>query len=471
MGRTIVIPGKEQPPIRRWRNRLALMREAVRGIWQGPMQSSEAALAQWLNGTGPVAAGVHVSASTALGVSAFYCAVATISQDVASLPLFLFKSLPSGGAMRFTDHPLNRILHDQANPEGTAFQFRATFMLNVLMHGNAYAEIQRDQIGRPSALWSITPDRVTPSRDRDGRLVYVVRGGTGGDVRIPASDMLHLRGVSPDGILGLDVVTLARETIGLAIASERFGATFFGNGSQLGGVLSPGAGLSEPAQNNLRKALDARHRGVDNAHKWLLAPSGSTFTPVGVSPRDGQVVEVRVHQVREVARFFRIPVSYLGDLERATYSNFEQQQMQYFTNCIRPWLVALEQELNSKLVAGSEKNVQFCEHVTSGFLRADADKRSAMYAVMLQNGAMTVNEVRQLEIYRRFPGDQGEVPQYELQNRAVETNVTDDGGMMIEPKTEPNRDHPQNPVIRCVYLSDMGKHGARVCPWCVRAGI
>lgn len=388
-----VVRGDVQPTERNWIDRL---RDGVRSYWQGPMQSSDAALHQFLSDQGPVAAGVQVSDTTALSVSAFYCAVATISQDVASLPLFLFKSLPGGGSARYTDHPLNYLLHDRPNPEMTAFQFRAAVMVNALTTGNGYAEIVRDAIGRPAQLWHVEPERVTPIRE-GGVLRYRVRGSGAGDTVLDAAAMLHFNGPSPDGVVGFDVVTLARQALGLAIASERFGAKFFSNGSQLGGILSEGAGLTEPARENLRKALKARHEGADNAHRWLMTPSGTTFQEVGTSPRDSQLNDLRVHQVREIARFFRIPVSYLGDLERATYSNFEQQQLQYFTNCIRPWLVNIEQELNFKLIAFSERNLQHCEHVTAGFLRADVEQRGQFYSLMSQNGLMTPNDIRALE--------------------------------------------------------------------------
>lgn len=382
----------DRPAERRWLDRV---KDSVRAYWQGPIQSSDAALDRFLSDAPPAASGVFVSDATALGVSAFYCAVATISQDVASLPLFLFKSLSGGGSVRYTDHPLNYLLHDRPSPEMTAFNFRAALMMNVLTCGKSYAEIVRDPLGRPGALWHIEPGRVSPIRE-GGVLTYRVRG-SGTDAILEAANMLHFKGPSPDGVVGFDVVMLAREALGLAIASERFGARFFSNGSQLGGILSEGSGLTEPARENLRKALKARHEGSDNAHRWLLAPTGTTFQEVGVHPRDSQLNELRVHQVREIARFFRIPVSYLGDLERATFSNFEQQQLQYFTNCIRPWLVNIEQELNAKLIAPSEKNLQHCEHVTAGFLRADVAQRGQFYALMSQNGLMAPNEIRALE--------------------------------------------------------------------------
>lgn len=396
------------------RSILARLRDGVRGFWSGPFFSSDHN-PWWRFGQAAVASGVTVNLETALGVSAFFCAVSTISQDIASLPLFLYKGSADGGKQRFEAHPLNRLLHDQPNPEMTSFQLRAALMVNALAGGNGYAEIQRDGAGRPTALWHLHPYRVSLFR-QNGALMYRVSNVGGGDSILEPSDILHIKGPSPDGVLGFDVVHLGREALGLSIGAERFGATFFGNGSQLGGVLSTGP-LSEPAQRNLQKALESRHQGVDRAHKWLLAPPGSTFTPIGVNPRDSQFNELRVHQIREVARFFRIPVAYLGDLERATYSNFEQMQLTYFTTGLRPWLVSIEQELDSKLIASSEKNIQHFEHVAEGFLRADVEKRGAFYSTMITNGVMTINEVRSRENLPPIEG--GDVPRVPLNTEAL----------------------------------------------------
>jgi HK97 family phage portal protein len=394
-------------PARTWRDRIVGF---VRSYWTGPITSNSPEIARLLGG-GPVASGVTVNESTALGIAAFWCAVTTIAWDIASLPLFLYKSLPGGGNVRFESHPLNVLLHDQPNPETTRFQLWAALLINVLCGGNAFAEITRDSTGRPTGLWHIEPSRVSTFRTSDSVLRYRVQNASAPETIFEARDVLHLRGPSPDGLCGFDVVRIAREAEGLAIAAERFGAKFFANGSQLGGVLSAPGALTELAWKNLSERLIRQHQGSDNAHKWLLADHGLTFTPVGVNPRDSQFNELRTFQLREIARFFRIPVSYLGDLERATYSNFEQMQLQYFTSCIRPWLVNLENELNAKLISPSERQTLHCEHVVEGFLRADTEKRSAFYAVMVQNGLMTPNEIRALENLPPLPsGDVARVP-------------------------------------------------------------
>ena len=396
------------------RSLLTRIRDGIRSFRLGPFLSSDHN-PWWRFGQGHVYSGVSVSEETALGVSAFFCAVSTISQDVASLPLFLYKGSADGGKQRFDNHPLNRLLHDQPNSEMTSFQFRAAMMVNALATGNAFAEIVRDGGGRPTALWHILPHRVTPFR-QNGQLLYRV-SNPNGDGILDASDMLHFRGPSPDGILGYNIVQLGREALGLSIAAERFGATFFGNGSSFGGMLSTTGTLTEQARKNLRDALAARHQGSVNAHKLMLLENGATYTPIGVNPRDSQFNELRVHQIREVARFFRIPVAYLGDLERATYSNFEQMQLTYYTTGIRPWLVSIEQELDSKLIAPSERNIQHFEHSAEGFLRADTEKRAQFYSTMISTGIMTINECRSRENLPPIPG--GDVPRVPMNTEAL----------------------------------------------------
>jgi HK97 family phage portal protein len=191
---------------------------------------------------------------------------------------------------------------------------------------------------------------------------------SGGHVVIPAHDTIHIKGPSPDGERGFNTVDIAREALGQAIAAERFGATYFSNGSQLGGILT--TALTGQSLENFRTAVQARHQGVNRAHGWLLAPPDAKFTEVGTSPKDSQLIELREHEVREIARFLRIPVAMIGDLSKATWSNYEQQQLAYYTQCIRPWCANVEQELTTKLVSPFERSQQFIEHVTEGFLRA-----------------------------------------------------------------------------------------------------
>jgi HK97 family phage portal protein len=339
-----------------------------------------------------------VTEHSALTVAACWCAVTTIAGDIAALPLFLYRVLPGGGKEKYTGHPLYRLLHDSPNPGMTSLTFRETILLSALIYGNGYAEIQRDGGARPVALWPITPDRVVTWRaGSDAPLQYKISNSGAPDTVLDAEDVLHIKGPSSNGINGHNVVALARETLGLSLASEQFAARFFSNGSSVGGILTSPGSLPEAARKNLREALQSRHQGTEHAHKLLLLDNGVTYTPTAVSQRDAQFSELRTFEIRQIARFYKIPVSLLGDLERSTFSNHEQQVLSYYTSCLRPWLIRFEQECDLKLIASSERNLQHVEHSVDGFLRGDVEKRSAYYATMSQNGLMTANEIRQLE--------------------------------------------------------------------------
>lgn len=382
--------------------RLARAWDAWRSYWSGPLTLKSPELARFFGYT-PASSGVSVTEESALTNSAVWAAVALVSDEVASLPLMLYKRLDSGGKRRYENHPLYRLLHDVPNPEMSTMVWRRTMQAHVMLWGNAYAEIERDQVGRPIAVWPLTPDRVSLERER--ALRYRVTNVGGGAVYIAPENMVHLVGQSYDGSVGCSLAEKARESIGLGLAAEKFGATFFGNGATFGGVISyPGARPPELAEKNYREALEARHMGVERAHKLLALYNGAKYERMGIPPNDAQFLETRVFQIREIARWFKVPPHKLGDLADATFSNVEQQNIDYYTSCLRPWLTLWEQELKRKLIASSEQNLQFIEHETKGLLRADAQGRAALYTAQFGIGAITPNEVRALENMDPIPG-------------------------------------------------------------------
>ncbi len=371
--------------------------DQLRSYWNGPLKSSSPELARLWGGGGKTSAGVSVTEATAMNYSGVWSAVTLIGGDCGSMPLILYKRGANGSRVRYTEHPLYRILHDVANPEMSAQQLRETLTIDALLGGNGYAEIERDQVGRPLALWPLDPGRVSVSRAANGQLLYQVANGNG-LVDIPARDMFHLRGPSRDGIMGMSVIAHARETIGLGLATERFGGTFFGNGSTFGGIVTTDTPMtSETSRKALRDALASRHQGVDRAHKLLLLEGGAKFQQVGVDPESAQFLETRLFQITEIARWFNLPPTKLGDLSRATYSNSEQENATYYTGCLRRWLTRWESEIQLKLIAPSERGQQFAEHLVDAILRGDTTTRYAAYAQGRQGGWLCVNDIRRME--------------------------------------------------------------------------
>lgn len=370
---------------------------SVRSYWRGPLSAKSPEIARlWMGQESST--GIAVNEETAMNYAAVWSAVLLIADDVSSLPLQLLRRETNGGKAPYRDHPLYRLLHDQPNPEMSSMAWRQTIQAHVLTWGNGYSEIVRDAAGRPRELWPLTPDRVSAFRDERGALKYRVTNRTGReDVVLEPRDVLHIHGLGYDGVLGYSVIAKARESIGLGLGAEKFGGTFFGNGSTFGGVISyptdPGAQVRE----DTRKALEARHQGVERAHKFLTLYGGAKYERLGIPPNDAQFLETRVFQIGEIARWFKVPPHKIGDLSRATFSNIEQQDLEYYKTTLRSWLEVWEQELTIKLISPLERNLQLIEHRTEGFLRADAAGRSALATAEFNIGGLTPNEHRALE--------------------------------------------------------------------------
>lgn len=357
---------------------------------------------QWVAdalGAGPVASGVTVSEETALKYVAFYAAVDLISRGVAQLPMILYTRQADGGRKRVTDHYLYELLHTRPNPEQTAYSYYHYMQSCALIWGNAYAEIERETSGRVKARWPIAPSTVSPLRTSAGALAYEVTEGPNKKKTIPAENMEHVHTLG-DGLVGFSPVRQFREAIGLGIAAEKYGAAFFGNDARPGGILEHPKLLGPEAIKNLRASWTDLHAGPGNASKPAILEEGMQWKSIGMPHDDAQFIETRQFQVVDVCRIFHIPPHKLQDLVRATFSNIEEQSVEWVQDCLGPWLVNWEQELNWKLIALSEPSVRhklYCEFLVEGMLRGDAEGRSKFYAQMFNIGAMSQNEIRQRE--------------------------------------------------------------------------
>jgi HK97 family phage portal protein len=378
--------------------------DRLRSITLGPWNPKDRAIAQYFGGR-PASSGVSVNDATALNYSAWWAGVRLVSGSVASLPLKLYRYLPDGGRQIFDTHPLYRIVSDSPNPEMSAYTFRETLQAHAMTWGNAYAEIERDGANRPKYLWPITPERVTVERDR-GELRYRVLNDDGRAVYLDAANVLHIPGLGYDGTVGYSVIAKARESIGLGLAAERFGGTFFGEGAWFGGLFTTDKAVDEKTKKNFLDAMNSQHQGVDKAHRVGLVGGGLKFTQLGIPPDDAQFLETRQFQVSEIARWFGIPPHMLADLERATFSNIEQQNLEYLQNCLDHWLIRWEQILILKLISPLERNQQFIEFVREGILRGDSAGRAQLESAHFNIGAVTPNEIRRFE--NRNPVDGGE---------------------------------------------------------------
>jgi len=365
-------------------------------------------LVDWFGGGSKATSGASVSEATALNSTAVYACVRILAETIASLPLPVYRRLQGGGKERAVDHYLYPLLHDQPNPEMTSFEFRETLMGHLALWGNAYAEIERDRAGRVRALWPLRPDRMKVSRDDQGlRYEYSLPDGHVAVLRQP--NVMHIRGLSSDGIVGYSPIRLAREAIGLALATEEFGARFFGSGSRPGGILQHPGRLSEEAAKRLRKTWEEMHSGLSQAHRIAILEEGMKWTQIGIPPEDAQFLATREFQTIEIARIFRVPPYLLQDFSRATFSNVEHTAISFVVHTIRPWLVRWEQAFKRDLFLPAERDTYFAEFLVDGLLRGDIESRYRAYSVARQWGWMSADDIRELENLNPLPNNQGKV--------------------------------------------------------------
>ena len=354
--------------------------------------------------------GVSVNERTAMTNVTVYSCIKILAETVASLPLFIYRRLPRGKE-RATDHELYRILHDQPNPEMNSFIFRETLMAHAVSWGNAYAQIEYDEtLTQIKALWPLYPDRMQPVRDpATKQIVYQYYPSDGsGMVKLPPYRVLHIAGLGFDGLQGYSPITLARQAIGLAEATQKFGSKLFKDGVKASGVLTYPGKLSDLAQKSLKKSLADEHTGLDNANNPLILEEGMKWQQISISPEDAQFLETRKFQRNEIASFFHVPPHMIGDLDRSTNNNIEELALEFVVYTMRPWLVRWEQAYNTKLLTPAEQETLFTEHLVDGLLRGNIAARGQFYSTMRQWGAFSANDIRELENMNPLPGKEGD---------------------------------------------------------------
>ena len=356
--------------------------------------------------------GKRVNERSAMQMTAVYSCVRILSEAVAGLPLHLYKYTDNGGKEKAVDHPLYFLLHDEPNPEMTSFVFRETLMTHLLLWGNAYAQIIRNGKGEILALYPLMPDRMTVDRDGNGRLYYEYRISSedaptmqGNLVRLQPSDVLHIPGLGFDGLVGYSPIAMAKNAIGMAIACEEYGAKFFANGAQPSGVLEHPGTIKDPSR--VRESWTQTFGGSQNANKVAVLEEGMKYTPISISPEQAQFLETRKFQINEIARIFRVPPHMVGDLEKSSFSNIEQQSLEFVKYTLDPWVSRWEQGMVRSLLAAEEKKGYFIKFNVDGLLRGDYQSRMNGYAIGRQNGWMSANDIRELENLDRIPEELG----------------------------------------------------------------
>lgn len=352
---------------------------------------------------------IVVTEQNAMQVSAVFACVRIISETIASLPLHIYEKRPDGSKARAPAHPLYAVLHTSSNEEMTAFTVRELLQMHLCLWGNAFAEIEYDAAGRIRGLWPLRPDRVTPFRTADGPIAYSVILPNGQQVTLPKERVFSIVGFGGDGIKGASILSMARESIALSIATEKYGAKFFGNGAKPGGVLEHPGVMSNEATDRLRSSWNEMHSGLDKSHRVAILEEGMTYKAIGLPPEDSQFLETRKFQINEIARIFRVPPHLIQDLERATYSNIEHQSIDFVVHCIRPWLVRWEQAIQQQLFSPRDRERYYAEFNVDGLLRGDIKSRYEAYAIGRQNGWLSADDIRRFENQDPLPDGTGSI--------------------------------------------------------------
>jgi HK97 family phage portal protein len=352
--------------------------------------------------------GVVVTEDTALTFAAVWAATRILSETVASLPLLLYERT-AAGKQRATDNPLFQLVGDEPNAEMSSYSWIETSMGHVVNYGNAYSEIIRGPGGRPIELWPLPPNQVTAGRDENGELAYVVRRSGGKPEPLPAENILHIPGLGFDGITGYSVIRYAAQSVGLGIAAEQYGGSLFGSGGRPSGVLQHPGRLSPEAREHLRREWEDMHGRADKANRVGVLWEGMQYTPISIPPEEAQFLQTRKFQVIDVARWYRLPPHMLGDLDRATFNNIEQQNISFVQQSLLPWLRRWEAGLKRRLLTEADKRRLFWEFLVDGLLRGDIKTRYEAYAIGRQWGWLSVDDIRRKENENDLPGDQGKI--------------------------------------------------------------
>lgn len=378
--------------------------------------------AAWLTGLfGTSKTGVQVSEDNALTFSAVYAAVRIISETIASIPLNVYQA-DGETRVKAVGHPVQDLLAKAPNSVSSTFTFREAMASNLVLHGNAYAKIEMNAAGRPTALIPLNPMKVEV-KVVDGEKVYVF------DKKHTYLDyeMLHFVGLSFNGLTGKSPLSMAREAVAIGLAAQEYGARFYSNGANAGGVITAPGRLNTEVVKRLRESWNRAQSGNSNSHSTAILEEGMKYEKIGLDPEAAQFLQSRKFQVNEIARIFRIPPSYLADLENSsTRANVEQQAIQFVRDCITPYVRRMEVELNRKLFREDEPNL-YAYFTMEGLMRGDLQGRYDAYATARQWGWLSVNDIRDLENLNPVEG--GDIylqPLNMVQSGQDDTNVDAD---------------------------------------------
>ena len=340
---------------------------------------------------------IYVTEDTSLAVTTVWACVSLLSESVGILPIHLYKKTDTGREA-VTNHPGYQLINNP-NSYTTRLDLLQHLMTSVTLYGNGYAEIVRDRTGKPVKINKLEPYVPQPTLSDGGELFYSVAGRM-----IHSNDMIHIKGLVVDGLVGKSPIAVHRENLSLTLMVQQYGQKFFAKGGNTEGVFEVPGTLSKDAYERLKADLTANYYGIGNSHRPMLLEGGMKYSRINIPLDDAQFLSTRKFQKGEIASIYRVPPHMVGDLERSTYSNIEQQAQEFLTYCLMPYLVKIETELNNKLLRAGENGTYYFRFGLNGLLRADSKSRSEYYKNMYMIGCMNPNEIRELEEMNKYNG-------------------------------------------------------------------
>ncbi|MBQ9632459.1 MAG: phage portal protein [Lachnospiraceae bacterium] len=331
---------------------------------------------------------------------------------MAQLPLHLYKVTDPDGQEKAQDHPLYKILYREPNPEMTSFSYWEAVMTHLLLWGNSYSQVIRDGKNTVLGIYPLLPENVEIDRTESGELYYIyhaytneVPGETNKDIIFRRDEILHIPGLSFNGLVGFSPIAMMKNSLGTTMAVEKYGSAFFKNGAQPAGVLEHPGVLKDPQK--IRDNWVNAYGGPGNAHKVAVLEEGMAYKPISLPPEDSQFLSTREFGVEEICRIFRVPPHMVQDLKRATFSNIEHQSIDFVVHTLDPWLVRIEKAIVKDLLIEDEKDLYFPKFNVDGLLRGDYKSRMDGYSVGISTGIISPNEARRKENMPPLPEDEG----------------------------------------------------------------
>lgn len=391
-----------------------------------------------LVGGGATKSGVRLNEWQVLNLSTVWCCASSIAIDIASMPFHVYRRIDATSREKDTSHPAWYLIEVEPNPEMDALSFWDTLQWRTLQWGNGLAEIERKKNGDPKYLWPMDPWRTDVERAANGQLVYRYTPANGPTKMIPGEDVLHLKGMG-NGLMGMNVIRYARESMGAAMAADDYSARFFGQSANAGGFIKHPKPLGPTAMKNLRESWEAQHKGVDNAHRVAILEEGAEFVRTTIPPDEAQLLMTRERSVSEICRWYRFPPHMAMDLSRATFSNIEQQDLSYVGYTLYGWVRRQEKEVLRKLVLPSERRKYFAERMIDSKIRTDLKARYEAHALAKQNGWLNADEIREMENRNPIPDGSGKM--YTVQvNMAPSDQLGNDAAAAPDPAADPTPD-------------------------------